>query len=1052
MRSPAPVPGLLLVLFHFLRLSTVAAGHEVGRLGVGSPRGVKHEHLEPRGTLRGYYGEPNSAYGYPTPYVDYNSISAYHTPSNHGKLAVRFGRLLGLTASPDSSAYHSAYATSKSATAATTDTDSVTTWGNGGSTWQKPTSSSAVISFDSGTTDSRSSSAWTKISVSKSLPLTPSAATPTHSASSGLEMSSAARSETFFTNTEGRRSTYTTSMLGSSNSWPTALHTSQQSTGRSSPTGEISSETLDSTVLTLWTVTTLWGSGKDAPLPSSPVGSTAKLTVTKVISVTESTENAAKSDSGASSFPSLSQLSSSPSSDAGTTSGLSRTVDSTSGTSHPESDSGDAFSTAISRTTTSSFSVSPSATATWQPDSSIRPSQSFLSSHTSSQTLARSSTLTGDGSSVSTASLSVGTASSSIDAGTTEPQTPPPAAWTTFTVTSSPLTGSISPSSSQSQASPADTTETSRERGTETTETISRTDTLVGGLSSSSAQMVTLTSTLVRTVSRSSAADGEVTSENSGTSAWVTTRVAGQTGEQATTDSGLTTSYPSSVTAITLPITSFVERSTGSVSSLSKPSAESTSSASSSPVSGFISESSPLTLSSESAPISPPTTQRLSTSAVTFSSSSLTYTYTSPKPPYPKAPSSATPPSPAGGPGSERTSHRSGNWSSSTINRPHASNSWVTRTIVPISSITASTAQISRLSGTIWSDSDNRASTKVPSAASSVSASGPGFSTGVLRTGHSTPGLSSAALSGAATSRPAGGANATARATSDSGMRSETPKSLSRVTLTKKVTLTLQSDATETSTSVSASDRATAGPTPSWSPAPPPSPRRSWSSHRFPTHNATTVSGSGRGWQAPTEGPSHWRNATATRPWRTVVDGENESNAAPVQTAGTDTVCAEVGGQSSHPLGGSAATCTTIAGGMTTITTCSGAQTAVGSAPYTKASRNCTLSTCYTASGGSDVSGTTGMAPHSSWGALDSVVLTRPSAYTAGNDYPVPTTLVTQSRSQFGSGAQGTKAPSNPNYPWGGDSPVHRHQNVTQLSDGIIDVRTEEDDDDLREP
>lgn len=35
-----------------------------------------------------------------------------------------------------------------------------------------------------------------------------------------------------------------------------------------------------------------------------------------------------------------------------------------------------------------------------------------------------------------------------------------------------------------------------------------------------------------------------------------------------------------------------------------------------------------------------------------------------------------------------------------------------------------------------------------------------------------------------------------------------------------------------------------------------------------------------------------------------------------------------------------------------------------------------------------------------------------------------------------GSKAAGAKLPSNPNYPWGGDSPMHRHQDVTQLSDG----------------
>ena len=39
-----------------------------------------------------------------------------------------------------------------------------------------------------------------------------------------------------------------------------------------------------------------------------------------------------------------------------------------------------------------------------------------------------------------------------------------------------------------------------------------------------------------------------------------------------------------------------------------------------------------------------------------------------------------------------------------------------------------------------------------------------------------------------------------------------------------------------------------------------------------------------------------------------------------------------------------------------------------------------------------------------------------------------------------------TSLPNNPNYPWGGDSPIHRHENVTELNNGMarvgVDART----------
>jgi hypothetical protein len=34
---------------------------------------------------------------------------------------------------------------------------------------------------------------------------------------------------------------------------------------------------------------------------------------------------------------------------------------------------------------------------------------------------------------------------------------------------------------------------------------------------------------------------------------------------------------------------------------------------------------------------------------------------------------------------------------------------------------------------------------------------------------------------------------------------------------------------------------------------------------------------------------------------------------------------------------------------------------------------------------------------------------------------------------------QEEELPSNPNYPWGAASPLHRHHNVTGLGDGLLD-------------
>ncbi|KAH7175485.1 hypothetical protein EDB81DRAFT_874330 [Dactylonectria macrodidyma] len=68
------------------------------------------------------------------------------------------------------------------------------------------------------------------------------------------------------------------------------------------------------------------------------------------------------------------------------------------------------------------------------------------------------------------------------------------------------------------------------------------------------------------------------------------------------------------------------------------------------------------------------------------------------------------------------------------------------------------------------------------------------------------------------------------------------------------------------------------------------------------------------------------------------------------------------------------------------------------------------------------------------------------------NGFPLPTTLetVTRSSEEWASGKpmypvptdQKTpedRLPDNPNFPWGGDSPIHRHQNTTELGDGTRD-------------
>jgi hypothetical protein len=65
--------------------------------------------------------------------------------------------------------------------------------------------------------------------------------------------------------------------------------------------------------------------------------------------------------------------------------------------------------------------------------------------------------------------------------------------------------------------------------------------------------------------------------------------------------------------------------------------------------------------------------------------------------------------------------------------------------------------------------------------------------------------------------------------------------------------------------------------------------------------------------------------------------------------------------------------------------------------------------------------------------------------------YPLPTTFETSTTSKDReSGSRGfaypvptvpvpeEEMPRNPNFPWGAGSPLHRHQNVTGLGDGIL--------------
>lgn len=49
-----------------------------------------------------------------------------------------------------------------------------------------------------------------------------------------------------------------------------------------------------------------------------------------------------------------------------------------------------------------------------------------------------------------------------------------------------------------------------------------------------------------------------------------------------------------------------------------------------------------------------------------------------------------------------------------------------------------------------------------------------------------------------------------------------------------------------------------------------------------------------------------------------------------------------------------------------------------------------------------------------------------------GFSYPVPTVTVPSEETM----------PRNPNFPWGAGSPLHRHQNVTGLGDGILGSRS----------
>ncbi|GFP54499.1 hypothetical protein TASIC1_0004012300 [Trichoderma asperellum] len=49
-----------------------------------------------------------------------------------------------------------------------------------------------------------------------------------------------------------------------------------------------------------------------------------------------------------------------------------------------------------------------------------------------------------------------------------------------------------------------------------------------------------------------------------------------------------------------------------------------------------------------------------------------------------------------------------------------------------------------------------------------------------------------------------------------------------------------------------------------------------------------------------------------------------------------------------------------------------------------------------------------------------------------GFSYPVPTVAVPSEETM----------PRNPNFPWGAGSPLHRHQNVTGLGDGILGSRS----------
>ncbi|PNY26521.1 Uncharacterized protein TCAP_03553 [Tolypocladium capitatum] len=286
----------------------------------------------------------------------------------------------------------------------------------------------------------------------------------------------------------------------------------------------------------------------------------------------------------------------------------------------------------------------------------------------------------------------------------------------------------------------------------------------------------------------------------------------------------------------------------------------------------------------------------------------------------------------------------------------------------------------------------------------------------------------------------------TTRGASATTFSSETTNA-TRLTLTK-VTLTSRVGATVIFTTVTnETSGSSAGPsnatsfTSAWTTGASPTTSRTSKSRSYSTQNSTTISRPAGGQLSETERSSGFHNSTATSSVR-ATESNGNGTGMHVSTSGTDTTCTHsvTYAYPDPESSTSAATCSTIVAGMTTTMKCLGSSTLTSPATFIGGHPSSTDT--------NDVSS----------------IASNPQAGT--DSYPLPTTFQTSvTRSESLSGSQvsihadsterpppETKPPTlptNANYPWGGDSPAHRHQNVTDLGEGIVnDVVGQEPQDD----